>query len=500
MNRLATAVSLGAAVAITVFSVVRGTWAVGGSDSSCYALMAEAFARGEVQPPLPLAETAPWSNATLTFAPAGFIPSPVRAAAASPICTPGFSLLMVPFRWLGGRDGIFMVTPIAAGLLVWSVAVIASRLLNPLGGAVAAVLVATSPIVLFQATQPMNDVTTAMLWAAMIAVAAGRHKHRGVFVGVLTGLAVLVRPNLAPLAGAVAVWAFFESRVVFLRFVFALAPFVAIVAVLNWALYGHPLRVGYGSAGDLFSLSYVTTNLRHYGRALVETQTPFPLLAIACPFVVTRERRRIVWLALAVVAVTVLVYLFYRPFEEWWYLRFLMPALAIAIALAAAVLVAILRQAVVVSALALVLAIISLRTGADRQVFDMQRLEARFRDSGEFVRERLPSNAIVLAVWQSGTLRFHAERETILWDSLAADEFDKAVSWLRARRLVPYVLVERWEEPSFRQRFSGATPFGALDWPPRYEIDRQVRIYALDDRDAYLAGRAVGTEYVWPNR
>ena len=30
----------------TAAAVVRGTFAAGGSDSSCYALMAEAFARG----------------------------------------------------------------------------------------------------------------------------------------------------------------------------------------------------------------------------------------------------------------------------------------------------------------------------------------------------------------------------------------------------------------------------------------------------------------------
>ena len=49
----------------------------------------------------------------------GFIPSPVRADAASPICAPGFSLLLAPFRWIGGPDGIFVATPLAGALLVW---------------------------------------------------------------------------------------------------------------------------------------------------------------------------------------------------------------------------------------------------------------------------------------------------------------------------------------------------------------------------------------------
>ncbi len=497
MTRAATALSVIAALAVAIFSIVRGTWAAGGSDSSCYALMAEAFAHGAVQPHLPLANEAPWPDAALAFAPAGFIPSPVRPAAASPVCAPGFSLLMVPFRWLLGRDGIFLVTPVAAGLLVWCAAVIARSLANAIAGALAAILVATSPIVLFQAVQPMNDITTAMLWTAVVAVAAGKHAHRGLLVGVLTGVAVLVRPNLAPVAAVVAVWSLVESRALFGRFLLASAPFVVLAALLSWVLYGHPLRVGYGSASDLFSVSYLSTNAAHYGRALLETQTPFPLLALACPWLVRRDQRRIVWLALGMTVVTIAVYLAYRPFDEWWYLRFLLPGLALAIALASAATTLIVRRSFVVAALGLALAILALRTADAHDVFELQRLEARFRDTGEFVAERLPPNAVFFAVWQSGTLRFHAQREAIVWDSLAPAQFDRAARWLRERGLMPFVLVERWEEPRFRDRFTGASVFGALDWPPRYEIDRQVRIYALDDRDAYLAGRPVGTEYIW---
>nr|MBA3268944.1 hypothetical protein [Acidobacteriota bacterium] len=115
---LARLVALGAAVAVCGIGVVHGTWAVGGSDSSCYALMADAFARGALQPTSTLATEAPWPGAPRTLAPGGFIPSPVRMDAASPICTPGFSLLLAPFRVAGGPDGIFWLTPLAGALLV----------------------------------------------------------------------------------------------------------------------------------------------------------------------------------------------------------------------------------------------------------------------------------------------------------------------------------------------------------------------------------------------
>ena len=212
MSRAAVAVAILAALSLFTIGIVAGTWAVGGSDSSCYALMAEAFARGSLQPYLPLAVHAPWPNAALTFAPAGFIPSPVRPAFASPICAPGFSLRdgSIPMDWRHRRD-LPRYTSCAA-ILVWCTFVVARHLAGSIAGAAAAVLVATSPIVLFQAVQPMNDITT----TALVDGGCRRHDHGGYrgrpwIVGALTGLAILVRPNLAPLALVVAVWLIVRS-------------------------------------------------------------------------------------------------------------------------------------------------------------------------------------------------------------------------------------------------------------------------------------------------
>ena len=53
-------VALAVATVLAAAAIVRGTFAVGGSDSSCYALMATAFAHGQVQPTFPLAQQVPW--------------------------------------------------------------------------------------------------------------------------------------------------------------------------------------------------------------------------------------------------------------------------------------------------------------------------------------------------------------------------------------------------------------------------------------------------------
>ena len=176
---------------------VRGTYAAGGSDSSCYALMAEAFAAAKLQPTSDLAVQVPWPDASKTFTPGGFVPSQEDPSASSPICAPGFSLLLALFAAAGGLNTIFLVTPLAAGVLVWLAFVAARALAGPLAGASAALLVAASPIVLYQVVQPMNDVTTAALWMAVYVALISR---RWAIAGVCCGVALLVRPNLLPFA------------------------------------------------------------------------------------------------------------------------------------------------------------------------------------------------------------------------------------------------------------------------------------------------------------
>lgn len=485
-------VALTVALAVAVAAIVRGTFAVGGSDSSCYALMAQAFAHGQLQPVFPLAPHVPWPEASRTFAPGGFIPAPASAIAASPICAPGFAVLMAPFALIA-RDAIFLVTPLAAGALVWCAFIVGRHLAGPIAGAVASVLIATSPIVLFQAMQPMNDIATTALWMAVLAAAAAlEDPRRSRVMGALTGAAILVRPNLAPLA------IFALALAPTGRFIAAAMPGVVLTAALNWALYGNPARLGYGSAEELFAVRNLAVNVTLHGRAWLETQTPFALLALGAPFVVPRDRQRFVWTTVGMALASIAIYLLYQPFHEWWYLRFLLPAIAIATTLASAVLVLLLRYRALVAAATIALAIFGVRTAIDRQAFQLQRLESRFRHTGQYVREKLPANAIFFSVFDSGSIRFHGDREAVLWDALDPAWLDRAVEWSRGQQREPFFVLERFEEPAFRTRFAAGSPLGALDWPPRAEIDRRVRIYAPEDRDRYLAGKPVATDYVWP--
>lgn len=504
---MTTIVATIAAIALATFGFARGTWAVGGSDSSCYGLMAKAFASGHLQPTSALAIDAPWPNAAITFAPGGFIPSTIHSDAAAPICAPGMSVLMAPLAAVFGSDAIFWLTPIAAAVLVFSAFVIARRLAGGMAGATAAILTATSPIVMYQTVQPMNDIVTAALWLAAIAFAvrlkADPHKDiDGLAAGIVIGLAIMVRPNLAPLAIVVALIAFRLRSVAIM--IAAALPGVIVMLWLNNALYGSPFSSGYGAASRLFSTSHFQANLTNYSRAMFATQNIVPIFGVLAPLVFDGTKRVIASLLLLCAMVVIGIYLLYEPFPEWWYLRFLIPALVLLLVLASAGATQVLSGANmggVIPLIAVVLGAFGVRAAGTHDVLAVQALEGRYRETAQLVRDRLPANAVVITEWQSGSVRFHADREVVLWESLDPVWLDRAITWLKSRGLQPYILVERREEQPFRARFRSQSDIGGLDWPPRFDLNRQVRIFDPADRARYLAGEAYATEQVgYPRR
>ena len=103
-------------------------------------------------------------------------------------------------------------------------------------------------------------------------------------------------------------------------------------------MYGSPLATGYGSVDAMMAAGHVLPNLRRYVGVADGSHTPFLLLALAAPAIVRHPRQA--WLCLAVAATTLACYLPYRVFDDWWYTRFLLPAIPLLIVLSAATLVA----------------------------------------------------------------------------------------------------------------------------------------------------------------
>ena len=69
----------------------------------------------------------------------------------------------------------------------------------------------------------------------------------------------------------------------------------------------------------------MATNIVNYPAWLAFAHTPVLALGVLAPFVAAR--RTVAWALLAFVAGVLAAYLPYVPFTDWWYTRFLLPAL-----------------------------------------------------------------------------------------------------------------------------------------------------------------------------
>ena len=469
--------------------------------------MIRGLAQGHVtglQVPEPLALDAPWADAGRAFAPAGHVPSPTVAGAIVPICPAGLSIAMAPLVAVGGPRAAFFVLPLFAAMLVAATSVVGARF-GARVGVLSSVLVAVSPIVLYQAIQPMSDVPAAALWMVVVAAVTGTSRRSTLVGGLATSAAIVMRPNLLPLGLAIGVFLLVrpertwrERLRMATTYAICCAPGCVIVAITQHAFYGSPLASGYGSLSALFAVSHVAPNLGRYLGWLWSTHTAAVALALLAPWLLPGW---LTALCLTMCLVNLALYVPYVVFNDWSYLRFLLPTIPLVLILVVAVLDAILRRlrvpfvgwvtATVVAALS----VMFVREALERRTFELQQLEARFERAGAFVGDRLPPNAMVITSWESGSVRFYGGRKTLVWDGLDPVWLDRALSYVRAKGYEPYLLFERREEPDFRQRFAGSA-VARLDWPPMAEVASQVRIYRPDDRDRYLQGTLPPTEYV----
>jgi len=505
MPRLLIPLALAGICAALLLATARfGSFVAGGSDSSCYVLQAERWASGRVLDPDPLALRASWPDAERAFAPAGHVPAPPVRGAIAPICPSGLSMLMAPFRAAGGRTAMFLLFPLCGILLVAGTFLLGHRL-HPGVGLASALVIATNPIVLYQVVQPMSDVPAAAFWTLALAMAVGREPRGPLVAGIWAAVAILVRPNLLPLGVVIGVYLlvqpdrFWRERVAHaIAYAIPCAAGCATVALVQWRFYGSPLASGYGAVGDIFAFAHIAPNVSRYGVWLAQTQTPLVLLVLAAPFVLPRA---FALLGLAVAAAVAAVYLPYLVFEDWQYVRFLLPAMPILTVLLLGT-VAVMVQRVSARQVSTVLGVVAVALAAhgvwmarSHQAFALRRLESVYARSGDEVARRLPSNALVVTSRYSGSVRYYAGRETLVWDVLDPASLDGAVAFARAHGLEPFFMLDSGEEEAFRMRFAGSE-LARLDWPPRIEIAPQVRIYEPGARERYQRGESIATEYV----
>jgi hypothetical protein len=487
-------------VAFVAVAVAYSTRVAADSDAYGYVSQGELWMRGHLVQHDPLAFTLANRFRPQVFAPVGYVPGQERGTIV-PLYPPGLPMAMGAAGRLFGPDALYLVVPACGGLLVGCAYLLGSRLGDRFSGVATATLVAAHPSSLLQVLQPMSDVPAALAWTGALVIACrsgGQWPALG--AGLATSVAILVRPNLAPVAAAVALLAFLcdrsRGRRRLAAFVAGLVPGVVTLAVFNHEMYGSPLLSGYGSVGPYFSSAHAAVNVALYTRWLFETQGPLVFLAALSPVAWHLRPRteagdkRPPLLALAAfVAALAVIYVLYLPFDDWPYVRFLLPALPLASALALSAVRASLGRVATAFRVALLVAVVaasvawSLGFTREKNIIDLSIAEQRYVTVGRYVARALPARAAFVCVLYGGTLRYYAQRDTLRFDWLDAHRLEPLLERLEKRGLRPYILLEDWEESLFRQRFAATTPYGKLDWPPVARLERPTVVSIWDPRD-----------------
>ena len=476
------------ALSVVVLALTRGATYAGGSDSYGYIALSEMLARGQLYVDQPVVADLPPDVGDSVITPLGFRPQPESGVPGRivPVYSPGLPILMAGLRLLFGPNGVYLVVPALAGLTVWLTFVLGRDFAGPGAGLFAAWWLAASPAFVNSSLTPMSDVPVSAWWLAAFVPALRTGTVFAAIAGISTSLAVLTRPNLAPLAVMVALpyvvrWLRHRSLTLsgdLVIFAVTAAVGPAIVAWLFNYWYGSPLVSGYGSSDLLFSWSFVPANLARYPRWFIESQTPVILAGLAAPFLLRRAeqaggrppRVALAWLMLALAALVWGCYLSYLVFEDWWYLRFLLPSYPLLIVLASAALLIVLQRTPAPRSFAAAVLTLLVAHGIyfclKKDVFNLAVGEARYQRVGEFAGRALPDRSVLLSMQHSGSLRYYSHLPTLRYDLLAPERLDEVVAHFQTRGYNVFIVLDDWEKREFRGRFARTSALGMLDWAP----------------------------------
>jgi hypothetical protein len=489
------------ALAVGVAGMRFSTRIAGGSDAYGYVSQADLWLRGDLHVEQPWVADAPWPNKEWTFTPVGYRPA-ARGAIPSivPTYSPGLPLILSLATLVGGHCAMFAVVPLCSGLAILCTYGIGRRAGSSWSGVVAGWFVATSPAVLSIMMEPLTDVPVMTAWSASIFFALGSGSWSALAAGAASALAILIRPNLVPLAGPMFLWLLvrrgpadrrWQTRLVDAA-LFGAAALAGIigVAAINRTLYGSSFTSGYGRLEDQFAWIHIVPNIRRFVTWFVETQSPLALLGIVA--LVTPSSR--VWprlpdrSVLALFAAFVIMlwaeYSAYLEFDSWGYLRFLLPSWPLVMLGLAASLLAIGRLSIagarlLASATIVLLGIWGLQRAATLGAFNQRQAARHEAIVAAIVREHTGPESVVFASGRSGSLRYYGGRMTARYDLLPEDWLDRAVTWMTERGAHVYLLLDRNEFPEFRSRFAGQRTQASLASPLLVYEPGDLRLFDL---------------------
>jgi hypothetical protein len=479
LERHGSASILTIAIASTTVAAIYSTRSAAGADASGYVSQAEMWQRLE------------WNGLESAQGLDGWIGTPLgwRPASAStqvPTYAPGLPLLMAIPHAVAGITGAAAVVIVSAAITTVACGLMAMWLGGSIAGIIAAALVGFTPVFLYQAIQPMSDVPVTAAWMLCFAWLT-RKGSWDLAAGIACAIAVLIRPNLAPLAIVPLFLA--RRKIAFATPVAVAGVFLAIVQSM-W--YGSPLRSGYGTAEELFALSNIGANAARYSQWFIAT-APAMLLGI---FAINRLKRNRHAMGMLLFAVLVIAaYLIYAVFDHWSYLRFLLPALAVFAIVAGVELAAWVSRfpAVIRTSLLFVLLVgltaYSIFVARSFDTFKLADQLGRVARVAGFLHANAPPTAVILSGEQSGSMRYYTKRSILRWEAATPETLTAAIAKLDPVDQPIFIVLDAWEDAPFKAKFA-SLPAVALDWPPMLEAgtSHRTRVWKLADRDRFLRG------------
>ena len=134
-------------------------------------------------------------------------------------------------------------------------------------------------------------------------------------------------------------------------------------------------------------------------------------LGVLAPFVAPTHV--VAWALLAFVAGVFAAYLPYVPFTDWWYTRFMLPAVP------------------ALTVLTVALGGYWLKRADEVSVFRLKALERKYVELGRLASSRLPANVIVVAAQPAESVRFYARKPTLSWAATEPEWLDRVFAECR---------------------------------------------------------------------
>ena len=390
----------------------------------------------------------------------------------------------------GWKYGPFLVNPLAAALSLLLIYLIGLELGLTRGLAIAgAAMLALNPTFCLQAIQPMSD-GLATFWSLVAILTALRSRRRelwGLGAGAAFGIAFLVRPSSILLLIPILLSLRLSPKTLLFFFLGGL-PFAGVFCAYNAAAYGHPLMTGYVALGvqDLVRLSYFTVRFHHYIYWLTVTMSPLPLVGWLCVAVDRNVELRDRALLISWFGVFLLFYSCYFYYAEWWYTRFLLPAMP-ALILGTLLVVRDLGKLIERSAVgrrgvwlrrAAVFILIGVVLGFERQSverFYLLKVAALDMAQANFCLQTdrlLPGQALLVATEMSGAIKFYMRRPIVRYERVGADQWPTLQARAAEKGYQWYALLLSQEVEEAQKRLPGR-------WT-RLGMHRQISLWQIE--------------------